>query len=58
MYLADLFTVQANIAGNCAISIPVKTTSSGLPIGMQVMCGEFKEQNLYDISSVILNIYN
>jgi aspartyl-tRNA(Asn)/glutamyl-tRNA(Gln) amidotransferase subunit A len=56
MYLADLFTVQANIAGNCAISIPVKTTSSGLPIGMQIMCGEFKEQNLYDISSVILNI--
>jgi len=54
MYLADLFTVQANIAGNCAISIPTATTASGLPIGMQLMCGEFEEQNLYSMSSEIL----
>lgn len=54
MYLADLFTVQANIAGNCAISIPAGTTANGLPVGMQLMCGEFEEQNLYRISSEIL----
>ena len=57
MYLADLFTVQANIAGNCAMSIPVATSSSGLPIGMQLMCGEFEEQNLYRIASEILRVY-
>ena len=57
MYLADLFTVQANIAGNCAMSIPVATGSSGLPIGMQLMCGEFEEQNLYRIASEILRVY-
>jgi aspartyl-tRNA(Asn)/glutamyl-tRNA(Gln) amidotransferase subunit A len=58
MYLADLFTVQANIAGNCAISIPVSKTAGGLPIGMQLMCGDFEEQKLFDVSSEILRISN
>jgi len=53
MYLADLFTVQANIAGNCAISVPTAKTASGLPIGMQLMCDEFKEQNLYWVAAEI-----
>ena len=56
MYLADLFTVQANLAGNCAISIPVAGTSAGLPLGMQLMCGEFQEQKLFDVSSEIFRI--
>jgi aspartyl-tRNA(Asn)/glutamyl-tRNA(Gln) amidotransferase subunit A len=58
MYLADLFTVQANIAGNCAISVPVAKTTSGLPLGMQLMCGDFEEQKLFDVSSEILRICN
>jgi aspartyl-tRNA(Asn)/glutamyl-tRNA(Gln) amidotransferase subunit A len=58
MYLADLFTVQANIAGNCAISIPVAKTAGGLPLGMQLMCGDFEEQKLFDVSSEILRICN
>jgi aspartyl-tRNA(Asn)/glutamyl-tRNA(Gln) amidotransferase subunit A len=58
MYLADLFTVQANIAGNCAISIPVAITATGLPLGMQLMCGDFEEQKLFDVSSEILRICN
>lgn len=56
MYLADLFTVQANIAGNCAISIPTATTAADLPIGMQLMCGEFEEQKLYQISAEVLRV--
>jgi aspartyl-tRNA(Asn)/glutamyl-tRNA(Gln) amidotransferase subunit A len=56
MYLADLFTVQANIAGNCAISIPVGKTAAGLPVGMQLMCGDFEEQKLFDVSTEILRI--
>jgi aspartyl-tRNA(Asn)/glutamyl-tRNA(Gln) amidotransferase subunit A len=56
MYLADLFTVQANLAGNCAISLPLYETRDGLPIGMQLMCSHFKEQELFNISQVLLNI--
>jgi len=46
MYLADLFTVQANIAGGPAISIPAGTNSSGLPFGMQLMAAHFREADL------------
>lgn len=56
MYLADLFTVQANLAGNCAISLPTGESASGLPIGMQVMCGHFEEQNLYNISAEVVRV--
>jgi aspartyl-tRNA(Asn)/glutamyl-tRNA(Gln) amidotransferase subunit A len=54
MYLADLFTVQANLAGVPAISIPWSENSAGLPIGMQLMCGNFQEQLLFDISQCIV----
>lgn len=37
MYLADIMTVPASLAGLPAISIPIGTTSSGLPVGMQIM---------------------
>ena len=36
-YLEDIFTVQANIAGNPAVSIPMGLTSEGLPLGLQAM---------------------
>ena len=36
-YLEDIFTVQANIAGTPAVSIPIGVDSGGLPIGLQVM---------------------
>lgn len=36
-YLEDIFTVQANIAGNPAVSIPMGLTSNGLPLGLQAM---------------------
>ena len=58
MYLADLFTVQANIAGNCAISLPIAKTAQGLPLGMQLMCGEFEEQKLFDVSSEVVRASN
>ena len=53
MYLADLFTVQANLAGNPAISVPAGTTESGLPIGVQLMTPRKSENNLYDLSKLI-----
>jgi aspartyl-tRNA(Asn)/glutamyl-tRNA(Gln) amidotransferase subunit A len=50
MYLADVFTVHANIAGNPAISIPVGTNSEGLPIGVQLMGKDFDESGLLAFS--------
>ncbi|MCA9386914.1 Asp-tRNA(Asn)/Glu-tRNA(Gln) amidotransferase subunit GatA, partial [Candidatus Dojkabacteria bacterium] len=37
MYLADIFTVTANLVGIPALNVPIGKDSSGLPIGMQVM---------------------
>ena len=46
MYLADIFTVQASLAGVPAISVPVGEDAAGLPIGLQVMAGAFREAEL------------
>lgn len=55
MYLADLFTVQASVAGVPAISIPNGKDKQGLPIGLQIMANSFKEQNLLAFSKYILD---
>jgi aspartyl-tRNA(Asn)/glutamyl-tRNA(Gln) amidotransferase subunit A len=47
LYLADIFTAHANIAGIPAIAYPAGTTSSGLPIGLQLMGKNFSEQALF-----------
>ena len=46
MYLADLFSVQANLAGLPAISVPSGVDNNGLPIGLQLMTGVFREEDL------------
>lgn len=46
MYLADIFTVQASLAGVPAISVPNGLDSQGLPIGLQILSGAFREQHL------------
>ncbi|MES2797710.1 MAG: Asp-tRNA(Asn)/Glu-tRNA(Gln) amidotransferase subunit GatA [Bacteroidota bacterium] len=46
-YLADLYTVQANVVGNPAISIPNGEDKAGLPIGFQIMAGSFEEGKLF-----------
>lgn len=51
MYLADIFTVQANICGLPAISIPVATHSNGLSIGLQLMSSVFKEKELLNFAA-------
>lgn len=54
MYLADLYTVQATIAGVPAISVPVGTDQSGLPIGFQLMAGHFEEQKMFHFADHIM----
>ncbi len=50
MYLADIFTVHANIAGNPAISVPVGKHSNGMPIGIQLLGKNFGENALLNIA--------
>ena len=53
MYLEDIFTVQANIVGCPAISVPNGTHSNGLPIGLQIMGRDFEEENLLNLANQI-----
>lgn len=46
MYLGDLFTVTANLAGLPAISLPSGISSAGLPIGLQLQAPPFEESRL------------
>ena len=50
MYLEDIFTVQAPIAGVPAISVPCGLHSNGLPMGIQLMAGYFEEAKLFDMA--------
>lgn len=47
MYLEDIFTVPANLAGLPAISIPTGKTESGLPLGIQITAPHFREDLLF-----------
>jgi aspartyl-tRNA(Asn)/glutamyl-tRNA(Gln) amidotransferase subunit A len=53
MYLEDIFTVQANIVGGPAISVPNGIHSNGLPIGLQIMGRDFEEGNLLNLANQI-----
>lgn len=53
MYLEDIFTVQANIAGVPAISVPCGLHSNGLPMGLQLMAGYFEDAKLLNLASKI-----
>jgi len=51
MYLADIFTVWANLAGIPAINIPVGNDAEGLPIGLQVHADFFKEKEMLEFAN-------
>ena len=55
MYLADIFTVQASLAGMPAISIPNGTDKNGMPIGLQIISNKFNESELLAFSSYFLS---
>ena len=46
MYLADIYTVSANLAGVPAISIPCGLSSEGMPVGLQLQARSFDEASL------------
>ena len=51
LYLEDIFTVQANLAGNPAISVPLGKTAAGLPTGLHLVGRSFEESLLFDCVS-------
>jgi aspartyl-tRNA(Asn)/glutamyl-tRNA(Gln) amidotransferase subunit A len=56
MYLADLFSVQANVVGVPAISIPCGNDNKGLPIGLQVIADDFEESKLLHFSNLLTHM--
>jgi aspartyl-tRNA(Asn)/glutamyl-tRNA(Gln) amidotransferase subunit A len=54
MYLEDIFTVQANVSGIPAISIPNGVDDQNLPIGLQIMTDVFKESELYSFAEYLM----
>ena len=54
MYLEDIFTVQASLAGLPAISLPNGTDENGMPIGIQVVANKFEEEKLLSFSKHLM----
>ncbi len=53
MYLSDIFTIAANLAGICGVSIPcgmAQTDGKALPVGLQIMAPAFEEARLLRIA--------
>jgi len=56
MYLGDLFSVQANVVGVPAISIPCGEDEKGLPVGMQIIADDFEESKLLHFSNFLTQL--
>lgn len=56
MYLADIFTVQAPLAGLPAISLPTAVHNNGMPFGIQLMAKPFAEKDLLSFSNYLLEL--
>lgn len=49
MYLDDILTTPVNLAGNCALSLPCGFSSTGLPIGLQIIGDSFAEETILKV---------
>jgi aspartyl-tRNA(Asn)/glutamyl-tRNA(Gln) amidotransferase subunit A len=52
MYLEDIYTLTANLAGVPGLTIPVGFDAAGLPVGMQMLGNFFEENTLYQLGTV------
>ena len=53
MYLNDVFTVNANLAGVPAMSVPAGLDANGLPLGLQVIGRPFDEETVFAVARAI-----
>jgi len=53
MYLEDIYSVAASLAGICGVSVPRGETKAGLPIGVQVMGRHFDEATMLRVAQAI-----
>jgi aspartyl-tRNA(Asn)/glutamyl-tRNA(Gln) amidotransferase subunit A len=56
MYLGDLYSVHANVAGVPAISVPCGIDSNELPIGLQIIANDFEEPKLFQFAECIFKM--
>ena len=57
MYLADIYTVYANLTGTPAISLPLFKHTNGMPFGLQVITNNYDELTLLEFSYMLMNNY-
>ena len=57
MYLADIYTVYANLTGTPAISLPLFKHTNGMPFGLQVITNNYDELTLLEFSNMLMNKY-
>jgi len=50
MYLSDIYTISANLAGIPGISVPCGLTRAGLPVGLQLLAKPFAEETLFKVA--------
>ena len=55
MYLSDIYTITASLAGIPAMSVPCGKTSEGLPVGLQIMARHFDETTMFRIAAAFEN---
>jgi aspartyl-tRNA(Asn)/glutamyl-tRNA(Gln) amidotransferase subunit A len=53
MYLADIYTVTASLAGICGVTVPCGTTQAGLPVGMQVLARHLGESTAFRVARAV-----
>jgi aspartyl-tRNA(Asn)/glutamyl-tRNA(Gln) amidotransferase subunit A len=53
MYLADIYTVTASLAGICGVTVPCGATAAGLPVGMQVLARPLNESTAFRVARAV-----
>jgi len=50
MYLSDIYTITGSLAGIPCMSVPCGATKDGLPVGLQILCNHFHEQQMFRLA--------
>lgn len=58
MYMMDVMTIPANLAGIPAINVPTRTASNGLPVGLQLLASRNCDDSLLDAASVLEKVWS